>query len=410
MKLYSDVYTDNDGNKRGGYLQSNELMQEYPSVHLWYLLGKRGIGKTYGIKEFVLKEFFKHGKLFVFVRRVSTDLQGSAIIDVFSDITSPVIKRIMSECHFPDYGYEEYAIQPKSGKFYIVGKTGVGEKDDFLEPVGLTACVSQAEKFKNGAYDSISAIIFDEFITERGYFKGNDEPQWFSKIVNTVGRIKNKDLMIFMLGNPDYNIASCPYLYTLQLDVPRLQKDVVYLYDSKIENEKGVVRTIANNVGFIWLKGVEGVIYLSPNTSNLWDTAEERMGLTGELKTHNLLNYDTIKDVFIPYYEMCVETPVFSNDYKKCLWVYVGTGRVNEPVTVVLSHRLKNIDVPRVDCRYDENIYLPNAKYPCIYRINFPKHKMFSHITSMLSYAIVSKLIYTDNNSNGTLFLSILNE
>ena len=65
-------------------------MQSYNAL-LNFLLGGRGIGKTYGLKKWAIKDFLKTGKQFIYLRRYKSELKDidkffNAISKEFNDV------------------------------------------------------------------------------------------------------------------------------------------------------------------------------------------------------------------------------------------------------------------------------------------------------------------------------------
>ena len=47
------------------------------NAFLNFIVGERGVGKSYGFKKYLVKHFLKTGKQFVYVRRFKTELKDS---------------------------------------------------------------------------------------------------------------------------------------------------------------------------------------------------------------------------------------------------------------------------------------------------------------------------------------------
>ena len=52
-----------------------ELIDKSPRTRLFHIVGQRGAGKTYSVKKEVLNRFLEMGRKFVYVRRITTDIQ-----------------------------------------------------------------------------------------------------------------------------------------------------------------------------------------------------------------------------------------------------------------------------------------------------------------------------------------------
>lgn len=115
-----------------------------------YVLGGRGIGKSFGWKEYVVKKFLEKKKQFIYSRRFQIDIDKTAPY-YFDDIAQK---------------YNEHCFQYKGGIFFIDG-----------EIAGFAIAVSQYIKLKSVSYPDVDTIIFDEFITENcDYLGGVKQP------------------------------------------------------------------------------------------------------------------------------------------------------------------------------------------------------------------------------------------
>lgn len=119
------------------YYNPNKMLS-YNRI-LNFIIGARGIGKSYGMKEFPIKRFLKYGEQMIYVRRYKTELKK--IGNYFDDIKEA----------FPDH------------KFVVKGRQLF--IDDKLYGWAIPLSAWQSEK--SNAYPNVSTIIFDEFIREK---------------------------------------------------------------------------------------------------------------------------------------------------------------------------------------------------------------------------------------------------
>lgn len=369
------------------------VLDKSPTTKLIYAIGKRGAGKTYSGKKEAINRYININKKFVYVRRWTTEITAGLLKTVFSDVENdPEI-----EWNKLEYGYYKYHVLPKSGNFWLVGEDEDG-KLHYIDIMGVITCVSDAEHFKGGVYNNYSMIIFDEFITEKGYIHGDKEPDLFDKIVNTVGRSINDELIVYMAGNPDEMVELCPYLYSLKLNYNKLKPNTVYFYDTVTDTD-----ILEKNIAFIKVK-VEGDT-LNKATSSLFGTAEERMSLSGDTKIHEFINID-YKDHFKPLYELEVELPIIADDegyWHKKIYVYYGH-MWNNIVCVISKHEEYKID--KLFCRYDQNDF---RKRSCrqTFRINIPPEEAYAELNKMIHIVDCNKFIITADNEAASAFFQI---
>ncbi|UTC25181.1 DNA encapsidation protein [Cytobacillus phage Bfsp1] len=138
-----------------------------------FIIGARGIGKTYGIKKHLVKRFIRHGKQFIWVRRYKDELKS--LPRWFNDIRG----------EFP--GHE---LQVKGRQFFIDGKLA-----------GWAINLSAWQSLKSDAYPDVETIAFDEFIREKdnsGYIP--NEAQALLNVMDTVFRTR-EDVRCICMSN-----------------------------------------------------------------------------------------------------------------------------------------------------------------------------------------------------------------
>lgn len=119
------------------YYDPNDLLS-YNRI-LNFLIGARGIGKSYGFKKYPINRFLKHGEQFIYVRRYKTELKK--VGNYFDDIKE----------EFPDD-----KLEVKGRDFKINGIQS-----------GWAIPLSTWQSEKSNAYPNVTTIIFDEFIREK---------------------------------------------------------------------------------------------------------------------------------------------------------------------------------------------------------------------------------------------------
>lgn len=129
-----------------------------------FIIGARGIGKSYSMKEYPIKRFLKHGEEFIYLRRYKTELKK--VGKYFDDIQEA----------FPDH------------KLTVEGRTFKCDGKVFGYAIPLSTWQSE----KSNAYPKVTTIIFDEFIREKdksGYIP--NEVEALLNLMDTVFR--NRD-------------------------------------------------------------------------------------------------------------------------------------------------------------------------------------------------------------------------
>lgn len=159
-----------------------------------FIVGARGLGKTYGAKHWAIRDYLKNGNQFAYVRRYQTELTTRATF--FADIAH----------EFPNI---EFRVQ---GEYAQLNRTG---KKDGWETLGFYIALSKAQSKKSVAYPRVTKIIYDEFIIDKGavhYLPS--EAKAFNDLYSTIDRWKDKTRVLFLANsvsimNPyfiEYNI------------------------------------------------------------------------------------------------------------------------------------------------------------------------------------------------------------
>ena len=162
-----------------------------------FVIGERGVGKSYGAKEYVAKNFIKKGEQFVYLRRYKTELKQSLLkskLPIFFDQikNSPILKN-----HEFTNNLETISIDNKVCGFAI--------------PLSI------ANILKSSTYENVTTIIFDEFIIDKGcYHYLQNEVIQLLDLIETIGRLRN--IRVIFLGNA-ISITN-PYFTFFNLSLP----------------------------------------------------------------------------------------------------------------------------------------------------------------------------------------------
>lgn len=179
-----------------------------------FIIGERGVGKTYGATKFVVNRYINHNEEFVYLRRYKTELKTS--VPKFFDA-------INGNNEFPNN-----KLTSNNNTFYCDGK-----------PCGYALSLSTANILKSTTFDKVKTIIFDEFIIDKGtYHYLQNEVIQLLDIIETIGRLRN--IRVLFLGNA-ISITN-PYFAYFNLTLPynsdvKTFKDGLILVNY-IKNEK----------------------------------------------------------------------------------------------------------------------------------------------------------------------------
>lgn len=177
------------------YYNINNLLS-YNAL-LSFVIGERGVGKSYSAKKFVAKRFINKNKQFVYIRRYKTELKQSMIkkgVPVFW-------KQIENDEELKNHNFNN--------------DNELMKIDDKI--AGFAIPLSIANILKSVTYDNVDTIIFDEFIIDKGcYHYLQDEVTALLETIETVARLR--DIRVIFLGNA-ISITN-PYFTYFDLSLP----------------------------------------------------------------------------------------------------------------------------------------------------------------------------------------------
>ena len=166
-----------------------------------FVIGGRGIGKTYGAKKLVIEDFLKNGRKFIYLRRYKNELR--TIQNMFVDVGR----------EFPDY-----AFRVRGHHFEICDDPEPVKGSKWIQ-IGIAVALSTAQQMKSMVFDEFDTILFDEFIIEKGCVRYlPDEFSVFNNFYNTVDRWNDR-VKVFFLANA-VRIEN-PYMVALEADADR---------------------------------------------------------------------------------------------------------------------------------------------------------------------------------------------
>lgn len=151
-----------------------------------FVVGGRGIGKTFGFKRKAIKDGIAKGDQFIYLRRYKTELT-IARNTFFADI---------------EYLFPEYDLRVNGGMAQYAPIDTREEKKREWITIGFFIALSISQSVKSVAFPKVKTIIFDEFIIEKGsttYI--NSEATAFTNFFNTVDRGKDKTRVFFLANS-----------------------------------------------------------------------------------------------------------------------------------------------------------------------------------------------------------------
>lgn len=147
-----------------------------------FIVGARGLGKTYGAKRKVIRDFLKRKDEFIYLRRYKSEVSGKSTF--FTDIAH----------EFPDV---EFRINGNSAQ--VCHTPSIPDKEKRWETMGYFVVLANAQSKKGVSYHNVKTIIYDEFIIEKGHLQYlPNESRVFNDFYSTVDRWKDKTKVLFL--------------------------------------------------------------------------------------------------------------------------------------------------------------------------------------------------------------------
>lgn len=151
-----------------------------------FLVGGRGLGKTYGAKKRAISDALTKDAQFIYLRRYKTEMQA-ARNTFFADV----------QHEFPDYDFKVHGNLAQASS---AAKRN-DKKREWLT-IGYFIALSTSQKEKSVSYPKVKTIIFDEFLIEKGtlHYLPN-ETTIFTNFYSTVDRYQDKTRVYFLANS-----------------------------------------------------------------------------------------------------------------------------------------------------------------------------------------------------------------
>lgn len=162
-----------------------------------FIIGERGVGKSYGAKKYLFKHFLKTGKRFIYLRRYKAELEEATMKDkepiFFEQIKDD---EVVKGHKFTNNSKSCYIDGKKCGYFYTLSTSLIGKSTTFTD---------------------VDTIVFDEILIAKGnYHYLQKEVFQFLEFIESVGRLR--DIRVFCLSNAISQ--NNPYFREFDLTLP----------------------------------------------------------------------------------------------------------------------------------------------------------------------------------------------
>ena len=179
----------------------------------WNIIyGERAPGKSFAVKTEALRESWETGKAcLALIRREKVDIETAQVEGYFEDRGVNTVSEIT--------GGEYTFINYYRKKLYFARTDELTGKIHRGICCGEVFALSTSHHYKSTGHPHINRVIFEEFITDKGYLK--DEPLVLQNLLSTILR-KDDKVKIYLVGNTISRV--CPYFLEWGLKNIRKQK------------------------------------------------------------------------------------------------------------------------------------------------------------------------------------------
>lgn len=194
---------------RDPYYHISELEKKYPNALYYMVFGEKSNGKTYSILEKIIDNYTKNGEQGCVLRRWDTDFKGQTGRTMFNA--------------FVENGYIEKktkgkfdGIQFYNGVWTLTKRDYEGDPNKLIKdekPMCYAFSLNNVEHMNGSSYQGITTVLFDEFMSRRGYIP--DEFVLFETALSNIIR-RRTNVKIYMMGNTINK--SCPYFREMGLN------------------------------------------------------------------------------------------------------------------------------------------------------------------------------------------------
>lgn len=197
----------------------NNILSRHAKYNV--VFGERSNGKTYGVLQYSLEQYFKDGSRLGIIRRWEEDFRGKQASTMFDALIDNGVISKLSKGKWNGIIYQSH-------RWYMCKREINNPKNVTIddEPFAYAFAISSEEHYKSSSYPRIKTILFDEFLTRGVYLP--DEFVKFTSILSTIIRLRD-DVTIFMCGNTVNQYS--PYFEEMGLtNVKKMKRGTIDVY------------------------------------------------------------------------------------------------------------------------------------------------------------------------------------
>ena len=271
---------------------------EHKEARFKTLFGGRDNGKSYTVKEHCLIEAVENGNQFAYVRRDELETKPAKVEQYFVDYDISALTDGKAD-----------KVSVYNGKIYLSKITENLSEKRVLE-IGHVFWLGGAEHYKSLQYPKVTDLIYEEFLTDKGY--DINESDNLQSIISTIFR--SREGRIWLIGNTDSKFN------------PLLEEWGITKSFAKQKQGSTCVYDIGNNQKMVAYRAIE-------KTESKLTFRRKEVVEDGEWKVDkfNIMVYNKDKyfELFTIRYESIyafnIKLCVYADTGKKFLFVYPST-------------------------------------------------------------------------------------
>lgn len=254
-----------------GFYSLKDILAKNADINL--IISGRSNGKTYSLCKYVLEQYKKTGKKFVYIRRWTDDVKIANAQKLFLPLQDE-IEKIFGEGYEVTFYQKQYFLKDPEGNKEIIGHV---------------LALSESHHQKSVAYTDIGTIFFDEFIQMSGERILPDELSRYENTLSTIIRF-HTDIKVFLLANTVSKFA--PYFSYYKIDINHMEPKDILVND--FPTDAGVLRVACEYAEVskkISKKTSKYILNSKMITSGQWEIPEidDIITAPGERATEKLL-------------------------------------------------------------------------------------------------------------------------
>ena len=205
--------------KKTGFFTLKDIFSKHADVNM--IISGRSNGKTFSSLKYVLEQYKKHKKKFVYIRRWKDDIKLSKANKLFLPLKD-VVRDLFGE------GWE---IIYYNNEYFLV------DPDEKKHSIGYIVALSESHHLKSVSFVDIGTIIYDEFIQMAGERLLMDELSRWENLLSTIIRFRT-DIKVIMLANTVSKFAT----YFSYYKIPINNMKIGDIFEVEFETEGGTLK------------------------------------------------------------------------------------------------------------------------------------------------------------------------